>query len=84
METVLVANPQVVYSLGTIQINMIAVPVEISPKLDRAEIITNKTKRSCEAVEVNERPPMTIRASIMKIIEKMRFSPCKYSYHIFV
>ena len=44
METVLVANPQVVYSLGTIQTNMIAVPVEISPKLDRAEIITNKTK----------------------------------------
>ena len=83
METVLVANPQVVYSLGIIQINMIAVPVGISPKLDRAEIITNKTKRSCEAVEVNERPPMTIRASIMKIIENEVFS-CKYSYHIFV
>ena len=84
METVLAANPQVVYSLGIIQINMIAVPVEISPKLDRAEILTNHTLRSCEAEEVNEGPPMTIRASIMKIIEKMRFSPCKYSYHIFV
>ena len=84
METVLVANPQVVYSLGIIQINMIAVPVEISPKLDRAEILKTHILRSCEAEEVNEGPPMTIRASIMKIIEKMRFSPCKYSYHIFV
>ena len=42
MGMVHVANPQVVYSLGTIQINMIAVPVEILLKLDRAEILKNR------------------------------------------
>ena len=83
METVLVANLQVACSPGTIQTNMIAVLVGISPKLVRAEILTNHTLRSCEAEEVNEGPPMTIRESIMKIVENEVFS-CKYSYHIFV
>ena len=83
METVLVANLQVACSPGTIQTNMTAVLVGISPKLVRAEILTNHTLRSCEAEEVNEGPSMTIRESIMKIVENEVFS-CKYSYHIFV
>ena len=66
METVLVANPRVACSRGTIQTNMTAVLVGISPKLDRAEILTNHTLRSYEAEEVNEGPPMTIRASIIE------------------
>ena len=53
METVLVANLQVACSPGTIQTNMTAVLVGISPKLVRAEILTNHTLRSCEAEEVN-------------------------------